>query len=289
MDKFKLQCVSLTFSQFYANIPSQCNNRYCNDLALGLKSRMVGSLTILYKLFFCSRLGGERWEKMADTEKNKTGILEKIEFWITTITAVPILGIVLKNLFTSFADKGVEKLHSKVGEAFGLNSDEAMKTDKDDNALLKVLVKGTFLTPIQKKEIKKWIDDLQDTDPVLANELTKRIFNILQENTSQDEQVKGVGEKKKKKTVKNEADGILIAEHLLFAIIDVPQTADNLARLAVLRRNKIVVPAKRPAPAKEFVKKKFKEAVDGEKANRDNLNNTMSDWRKRSETWKNSK
>lgn len=166
-------------------------------------------------------------------------------------------GVIFSGIVTlvkKLSEKGAEKVEKKIGAVFGLSSEEAMKSDKDEIALAKVLVKGRLLKPNQKKEVRAWIGNLQETNPALANELTKRIFNILAETTTEDETTVGTGEKAKKKTFKNDADGILIAESLLLEILE----ASEEERLAVLKRNNIkVVPEKlhpKVKKAKEFVK-----------------------------------
>lgn len=168
-------------------------------------------------------------------------------------------------LMKKLSEKGVEKVEKRIEQALGLSSEDALKSDKDEIALAKVLVKGRLLKPDQKKEARAWIGNLQETNPLLANELTKRIYNILVETTTEDQSTEGTGEKAKKKTFKNDADGILIAESLLLEILEAPEGE----RLAVLKRNNIRVIPKKLHPqvekAKQFAKKTVEKVAEAAK------------------------
>lgn len=191
-------------------------------------------------------IGQKGWCSMAFGKFLREAVLEGIIF----------SGIV--TLAKKLTEKGAEKVEKRIEKAFGLTSEEALKSDKDDIALAKVLAKGILLKPEQKKEVRAWIGNLQETDPALASELTRRIFNILAETTTEDESTVGTGEKAKKKTFKNDADGILIAESLLLEILE----ASEKERLAVLKRNNIKVDPKKPHPKVEKAKKFAKETAE---------------------------
>lgn len=207
-------------------------------------------------------------------EKKKTFLEILWEGAQTAGLGLSILAV-KESIETALAESGKkvgEKFGKKIGEAFGLTSDEAEKTDDDEISLGKVYVRG-LLTPDEVRNIKIWIENLRNSSETekLAQEFVRRIHNILIKSTKSHDVETGTKDKPRKKTVVDDTEGMKIAVGLIRDILAEP-TEER--RLAILKRENIKVPAKKPTPAADAVKKfstkakeKGKEVVQDQKVN----------------------
>jgi hypothetical protein len=67
---------------------------------------------------------------------DKPKLAEKVDRWVTGITAIPVLGVVLKTAWDKFvptmAEKGAKKIQERIERFIGLNTEDAQKTMKDE-------------------------------------------------------------------------------------------------------------------------------------------------------------
>ncbi|MDO9231602.1 MAG: hypothetical protein Q7U36_03970 [bacterium] len=218
---------------------------------------------------------------MVDTEKNKTEKKEKRStgrmIWEALQTIGAGAGILalqhaLNETFTSAGKKAGEVVSKKIGDAFGLSSEEAEKTDDDEISLGKVYVRG-ILTPNEVRDIKIWIESLRNSSETekLADEFVRRIHNALVKSIKSHEIETGTKDKPRKKTVVDDTEGMKIAVGL---IRDILAESTEERRFAILKREKIKIPVKKPTPAADAVKRfgtKTKEKIKetGEKVAQD--------------------
>lgn len=220
---------------------------------------------------------------MADTERKekKSGWRMVWEALQTVGAGAGILALqhAMEETLTGAGKKAGEVVGKKIGDAFGLNSEEAEKTDDDEISLRRVYLKGN-MTPDEIKDAKNWLGRLRKENPKLANEYTKGIHNSVVKSVRQHEIDMGTKDKPKKKTITDDSDGIKIAVNL---IRDILAESTDEKKLEVLERENIKVPTKKPTP--EFVKK----AKEAEKRNRGELEKISSDWRERAKKWREKK
>lgn len=74
-------------------------------------------------------------------------ITEKVDRWLTTITAVPVFGAILKMAFDKLTEKGAEKLTLRVEKILGFSTEDAQKSLTDE--IIYALVVSAFSEPEQ--------------------------------------------------------------------------------------------------------------------------------------------
>ncbi|MFA6160377.1 MAG: hypothetical protein WC678_04820 [Parcubacteria group bacterium] len=213
---------------------------------------------------------------MADIERKekKSGWRMVWEALQTVGAGAGILALqhAMEETLTGAGKKAGEVVSKKIGDAFGLTSEEAEKTDDDEISLGKVYVRG-MLNPDEVRDIKIWIEGLRNSSETekLADEFVRRIHNALVKSIKSHEIETGTKDKPRKKTVVDDTEGMKIAVGLIRDILAEP-TKER--KLAILKREKIKIPVKKPTPAADAVKRfgtKTKEKIKetGEKVTQD--------------------
>ncbi len=61
-----------------------------------------------------------------------TTFAEKLDRWITALTAIPVFGIIIKKVFDKIGEKGAEKIHERVEKILGFDLEKAKKDVSDE-------------------------------------------------------------------------------------------------------------------------------------------------------------
>jgi len=83
--------------------------------------------------------------------------MEKIDRWITTLTAIPVFGFIVKKVFDKVTEKGAEKLGKKVEKVLGIDVDESGKGFGDEILFREALRQETFPVQKQIEDFRLWL------------------------------------------------------------------------------------------------------------------------------------
>jgi hypothetical protein len=214
--------------------------------------------------------------------KRVKDITEGVTDFLGAIASIPILG----KIFNIMTDQAGTHLEKKAGELFGLSSKAADKTTVDEALFEKAIV---ALNPSEKKAIMDYLGWLRKNNPKLAKEFVLWVYNTLVKFECKVKKTLLTGRAKnvkEERTFIDYTDGIAVVGSLFRDII---AAKDEAEKEFVLFQRNIYVEEEKPTPAVEFAKKKFADVTVVGRASRDKAICTMSDWRKRSEAWKNSR
>lgn len=199
------------------------------------------------------------------------------------------LKVSIEEALSSAGKKAGEKAGKKIGEAFGLDSGSADKTTDDESMFEKALVKGN-LKATQKKKVRVIITKLRKDNSALAKELVRWVYNTMVKFESKKKITTGPKDNKEEITHTDYSEGIEIVEELFKELISARN--DQEIEDILLQRN-IHVVEKKEAPfvkaTKDFAKKSAKKAFDGEKNNRQDVNQITTNWRERAKAWRKSR
>lgn len=184
----------------------------------------------------------------------------------------------IENAVANAGKKAAEKIGEKVEKGLGLSSEAADKTFDDEALFEKALVKGT-LSPDNKKKVRVIIVQLRKNKPELAKELVRWIYNTMIKFESKKKETTGPKDAKEERTYTDYSEGIEIIEELFNELIATQN--DQEIEDILLQRN-ILVKEKKKTPldsAEEAAKNSFKKATGAEKGNRQDLEQTSSNFR----------
>jgi len=105
-----------------------------------------------------------------------TGKIEKIDRFLTTITAIPVLGWMIKKAFDKLSEKGAEKLSEKVEKIISVDT-EGAKKDISDEIIYGVAVYG--LTDNLPDAADKFEDELRKSNKDQAEAFVLYVAKIV--------------------------------------------------------------------------------------------------------------
>lgn len=203
---------------------------------------------------------------MVDTGDNtkRAGFWEKTDRWVTALTAIPILGIVLKKIFENIAEKGGDAIEKKIKKTLGINTDEAAKSTEDEilyNAALNAITDAS-----EKAELNDFELALRKIAPKKAEAYILYVAKIVkafekERIISKSGAKKGPTDPKETTVIRDITDGVAQAKpflHDVFTRTGPTPKGKLTARVAFLQGKGVflLIPAEKvPVPAIEAAKK----------------------------------
>lgn len=107
-------------------------------------------------------------EEKRDERKRSPGKFEKVDRWVTALTAIPVLGIILKTAFQKLSEKGAEKLTKKLETILGFDTTTASKSVADE------IVYAAALYSTEAKLTTEERGKIDDFEVYLRNQNSKK-------------------------------------------------------------------------------------------------------------------
>ncbi len=123
---------------------------------------------------------------MTDEKKEEgrrgPGKFEKIDRWVTALTAIPVFGIILKTAFQKLSEKGAEKLTKKLETILGFDTAAASKSVADEIVYAAALYSTEAkLTTDDRAKIDDFEVYLRNQNPKKAEAYVLFVAHIVQQ------------------------------------------------------------------------------------------------------------
>lgn len=119
-------------------------------------------------------------EEKKEERKRSPGKFEKIDRWVTALTAIPVLGIILKTAFQKLSEKGAEKLTKKLETILGFDTTTASKSVADEIVYAAALYSTEAkLTTNDREKIDDFEVYLRNQDPKKAEAYVLFVAHIV--------------------------------------------------------------------------------------------------------------
>lgn len=185
-----------------------------------------------------------------------TDKFEKIDRWITTITAIPVLGFVIKKVFEKVGEKGAEKLTKKVEQVLGIAITETGEGIGDE--ILYNAAVHYINDDIKIADADKFRSELKAHDPKKAEAYALYIAKTIKGFERQAKQVRQISktERTEFSFVKIE-EGLVQAKKFILRLLSKPDFTERLKFLEDENVFSLIPLAKGPAPIENIFKNFF--------------------------------
>jgi len=215
---------------------------------------------------------------MADEKKHGgASFIEKIDRWVTALTAIPVLGIIVKKVFEKISEKGVEKIGKRVEKILGFDL-EGAKRDVSDEIIYGVAV-NALNNEVKEMQVDAFEERLRREDAKKAEAfilfVAKIVMRFEREIRETVNPPKGSTDPKIEQSYKSLAEGIEYAKKFLESLLkNVGSDEDETfsKRVAFLQGKNVFSLISPDKKESEFVKKAkevfsgaFREFSDGVK------------------------
>jgi hypothetical protein len=204
---------------------------------------------------------------------DKPKFAEKLDRWVTGITAIPVLGFFIKEAWEKFiptmTEKGAKKLQERFERFVGLNTEDAQRSLKDE--FIYSLAVADFKIP-EQDEIDNFEIRLRDDDEEKAEAFVLFIAQKISEfvfETKKTTQPLAKGQPSISETFTNYDKGVVSAKVFLEAMLRRRGSSDNETfqlRVAYLKGKNVfslINPKKGDSPLKVSFEKAKKAVTAG--------------------------
>lgn len=221
-------------------------------------------------------------KKDAGTTSRGPGKFEKIDRWVTALTAIPVLGIILKTAFQKLSEKGAEKLTKKLETILGFDTTAASKSVADEIVYAAALYSSEAkLTPDERAKIDNFEVYLRDQDPKKAEAYVLFVAHIVQqlkrETKKSQNPKKGETGPREETSFTDYEKGFALAEEFFKELLK--RDSDD-EKIKFLQGKNVfsLISEKKTSPAGDFFKKTGKKFAESQKENLVELDKSSSSY-----------
>lgn len=221
-------------------------------------------------------------KKDAGTTSRGPGKFEKIDRWVTALTAIPVLGIILKTAFQKLSEKGAEKLTKKLETILGFDTTAASKSVADEIVYAAALYSPEAkLTPDERAKIDNFEVYLRNQDPKKAEAYVLFVAHIVQQlkretKKSQNPKKGGTGPREETSFTDYEKGFALAGE--FFKELLKRDSDDEKIKFLQGKNVFSLISEKKTSSASDFIKKTGKKFAESQKKNLAELDKSSSSY-----------
>ena len=215
-----------------------------------------------------------------DKENRSPGKLEKVDHWIAALTAIPVLGIILKTALNKLGEKGAEKLAEKLGDVMGLNFLSAEKSVSDEILYAAALYSPEAgLSTDEREKIDAFEASLRKSDAKKCEAYVLFVAKMVSQLKKESGGNQGKNGGTPSKPSVDFSKGFVAAGFFLKELV---KRATDEEKIAFLKGKNVFSLIQKRKPS--FADKAKKTIKKEEEKNRKDFNQTMSKFRNWAET-----